>query len=99
MNVTKTHENGKIVVAVKGKINTSTSQQFSDALMPVFDEAKDIVLDFSEVVYIASTGLRVILTGYEAANAKGAKMVMRGVLDEVMKVFEMTGFIEFLEIE
>jgi len=99
MNISKTQENGRIILAVEGKISTTTSQQFQETLIPVFDEAKEVVLDFSEVAYIASAGLRVIFTGYEAANAKGAKMTLRGVSEDVMEVFEMTGFAEFLEIE
>ena len=99
MNISKTQEGGRTILAVEGKISTTTSQQLGDALIPAFDEATDVVLDFSEVAYIASAGLRVIFTGYEAANAKGAKMTLRGVSEDVMEVFEMKGFSEFLEFE
>ena len=98
MNISKTQENGKVVLAIEGKVSTTTSQRFQEALIPIFDEAKEVVLDFSEVAYIASAGLRVLFTGYEAANAKGVKMTLRGVSEDVMEVFEMTGFVEFLEI-
>ncbi|MCL2078562.1 MAG: STAS domain-containing protein [Oscillospiraceae bacterium] len=99
MNIGKTQENGRIILAIEGKISTTTSQQFQETLIPAFDEAQDVVLDFAKVAYIASAGLRVLFTGYETANAKGSKMILRGVSEDVMEVFEMTGFVEFLDIE
>ena len=56
MNISKTQENGKIILAVEGKISTTTSQQLREALIPVFDEVKEVVLDFSKIAYIARPG-------------------------------------------
>lgn len=99
MNINKTKENGKITLTATGKISTTTSQQFQEALIPAFDEAKEVILDFSQLAYIASAGLRVLFTGHEIAEAKGTKMTLRGVSAEIMEIFEMTGFASFLAIE
>lgn len=99
MNISKTQDGGKLILACEGKISTTTSQQLQDALIPAFDEAKDVVLDFSKVAYISSAGLRVLFAGHEAAGEKDAKMTLRGVSDEILEIFEMTGFSAFLDVE
>lgn len=58
-----------------------------------------IELDFQKVAYIASAGLRALMIGQKTANAKGGQMLLKNVGDMVMEVFEMTGFVDILEIE
>jgi anti-anti-sigma factor len=98
MEISKTQANGKITLAVEGKIGTTTSQQFQEALLPAFDEANEVVLDFSGVTYIASAGLRVLLMGQKTASSKNGSMTLNNVSEEVMEVLDMTGFSDMLTI-
>ena len=99
MTISKTIENGKLILALDGKLSVSTAPQLQEALLPAFDEAKDIVLDCAKLTYVSSAGLRVLLIGHEAAQAKDAKMTLSGVSEKVMETLEMTGFTNVLAIE
>ena len=98
MTINKIQEGGKLTLSIEGRLDTTTSSQLHDALIPAFDESKEFVLDFSKVEYISSAGLRVLLIGQKTANSKGAAMKLCGVSEEIMEVLEMTGFNDMLTI-
>ncbi len=98
MTINKTLEKGKLTLALTGRLDTTTSPQFQDVLIPAFDGSKEILLDFSELDYVSSAGLRVLLLGQKEAKKKGGFMTLSGVSEEVMEVLEMTGFADMLTI-
>ena len=98
MFISKTLENGKLTLALEGRLDTAASQQFQDALFPALDEAGQVELDFSKLDYVSSAGLRVLLLGQKSALEKGASMALVGVSDEIMEVLEMTRFTDILTI-
>jgi len=98
MTITKTFEDKKLTLAIEGRLDTTTSPQLNDVLIPAFNEAKEIILDFSKVEYISSAGLHILLIGQKTANSKNASMKLLGVSDEIMEVLEMTGFTNMLTI-
>jgi len=99
MTISKTKENGKLTLALDGRLDTSTSPLFQEALIPTFDEAKEIIIDFAKLIYVSSAGLRILLMGQKEAKAKNATMTLCNVSGEVMEVFDMTGFSDMLTIE
>lgn len=99
MNINKTQENGKVIFALEGRLDTTTAPQLQDVLISVFDEAKVVMLNFEKLIYVSSAGLRVLLMGQKTAKSKGASMTLNGVSEEVMEVFDMTGFSDVLTIE
>ncbi len=98
MIINKTMENGKLTLALDGRLDTTTAPQLQDILIPAFDESKDVVLDFSQLVYVSSAGLRVLLMGQKESKKQGAAMTVSGVSEEIMEVLEMTGFSDMLTI-
>jgi len=98
MTINKTREHGKLILALDGRLDTTTAPQLQDALIPAFDGEKEIILDFAKLTYVSSAGLRVLLMGQKTAKAKGASMTLTGVSDEIMEVFDMTGFSGMLTI-
>ena len=98
MIINKTLDNGKLTLALDGRLDTTTAQQLQDALIPAFDEVKEIMLDFAKLAYVSSAGLRVLLMGQKTANAKGASMTVSGVSGEIMEIFNITGFSDMLKI-
>ncbi len=58
----------------------------------------ELIFDMSDLAYISSAGLRVILKAQKYMNTKG-KMKLTGVNESVMEVFEVTGFLDILTIE
>ena len=98
MTINKTQNGDKITLALSGRLDTTTAPKLQEALLPEFESANQIELDFSELAYVSSAGLRVLLMGEKAAKAKGGKLTLVGVSAEIMEVFEMTGFADILTI-
>ncbi len=98
MDVLLKRDGDTIVVSIAGRINTATSPQFERELIPALDGVKKLVLDMTDLLYISSAGLRVILTAQKIMARQG-EMILRNLKPEVYEVFEMTGFVDFLTIE
>ena len=98
MIINKSMENETLILDLDGRLDTSTAPNLQDILIPAFDEAKKIIMDFTKISYISSAGLRVLLMGQKTAKAKNSSMTIRGVSQEIMEIFEMTGFCDMLTI-
>ena len=98
MIINKTQGNGKFTLVLEGRLDTNTAPQLQEVLIPAFDEAKEIELDFSQLAYVSSAGLRVLLIGQKTATAKGVPMTLSRVSEEIMEILEMTGFTDILTI-
>ena len=96
--IDKAQENGTLNLTVEGRLDTTTAPQFQDELLSGISGSKEICLDFEKLVYVSSAGLRVLLMGQKAATASSATMTIRNVSEDVMEVFEMTGFADILTI-
>ena len=99
MNIRKAMENEQIVLNLNGRLDTTTAPDFQQSLLAEIKTGKNIILDFSELAYVSSAGLRSLLTGQKAVAAGGQTMVLRHVSEEIMEVFDMTGFSDILTIE
>ena len=98
MNINIERENGKVLMKIEGRIDTTTAPELESAINGEGAELKSLVLDFGGVDYISSAGLRVLLTAQKKMNVQGY-MELRGVSEAVMDVFEMTGFADILVIK
>lgn len=99
MTIKKTGEADKTTLALSGRLDTTTAPQLEEVLIPEFDAAKEITLDFGELAYVSSAGLRVLLKGEKTAKSKSSKQTLINVSEEIMEVFEMTGFSDVLSIK
>lgn len=99
MIINEIKEEEKIVLKVEGRIDTNTSVEFQQWVLKGFQKTNSITVDFSDVEYVSSAGLRVILVGYKTAQSKGGMFILKNVRPNVMEVIEMTGFSRFLNIE
>lgn len=98
MTIHKTDRGGTLVLALEGRLDATAAPQLQDELIPAFDSASAVELDFEKLVYVSSAGLRILLMGQKAANEKNATMTLHGVREEIMEIFEMTGFVDILTI-
>ena len=99
MTVNKTQNGDRLTLSLSGRLDTTTAPVLQEALIPEFDGAKQIELDFSGLSYVSSAGLRVLLMGEKTAKAKGAKQILTNVSADIMDVLEITGFSGILHIE
>ena len=88
----------QLVVRVNGELNTLTAPEFEKQVFPELNGINDLVLDFEKLDYISSAGLRVLLVSKKVMDKQG-EMVVRHPNNEVMEIFEITGFKDILTIE
>lgn len=98
LSIGKKQEGTALSITLKGRLDTTTAPQLEEGLRAVLDGVEDLVFDMSALEYISSAGLRVLLSAQKTMNRQGS-MVIRNVNEEVMEVFEVTGFSDILTIE
>ena len=99
MEIKIVKENGAVIFFVKGQLDTTTFSDLEEALEPYLKDGSHLVLDFEALDYISSAGLRVILRAQQKIDELNASMVIRNSNEEVLEVFEITGFSDFLTFE
>lgn len=99
MNIERSEENGVTILALEGRLDTTTTalvdQAFAAALT---DGAKNFVWDFSRLAYISSAGLRSVLQALKHVNARGGKFAVCSLSRNVLEVFDISGFKSLITI-
>lgn len=98
MEITKTQDGSTLTITLAGRLDTSTSPQLEETIESSLDGINALAFDFTDLDYISSAGLRVLLSAQKKMNAAGT-MVVKNVCGPIMEVFEMTGFADILTIE
>ena len=100
MNVKVEELNGTYVATLQGEMDTAAALEVEETLKPLFATGgKDVIIDCKELEYIASSGLRILLSILKGAKAAGSRVVLRDVNDDINNVFQLTGFINIFEFE
>ena len=95
MNIEFNKNGGELVVALDGRLDTTTAPELESFLGKNYEGTASLVFDCEKLIYISSAGLRVLLTAHK--RMKGA-MKLINVGELVMEVLEMTGFADIWEI-
>jgi len=90
----------EVIVTLEGELDSDASKEVDDMLKPYYINGdKNITVDCEKLVYIASSGLRIMLTILKKTKATGKKMVLRHPSENVKNIFKVTGFINLFNIE
>ena len=98
MTIEKTIANAFASLKIIGRLDTSTAPELEATIDGCVAGIKELVLDCSELEYVSSAGLRVILKAQKLMNAQG-NMKLTHVNETIMEVFDITGFADILTIE
>ena len=98
LSMTKILDGDTLTVALRDRLDTLTSPELDDELSGIINGVKHLVFDMTELTYISSAGLRLLLIYQQKMKVQG-KMTIRNVRKEVMSVLKLTGFDKFLKIE
>lgn len=89
----------QMIARFEGRLDTAAAVQVSEEVKPLLEASgKEIILDCTNLEYISSSGLRIFLTIRKEAAAKGNKVVVNNINQDIRQVFMMTGFISLFEI-
>ena len=99
MEITIAEEGNQVIATFDGRLDTVAAQQISETIEPLMQNAdKTLVLDCEKMPFISSSGLRIFIKLRKETVAKGGKMVLRKVNNDVMQVFKMTKLDDIFEI-
>ena len=93
----KKNQSGTII-EIAGRLDTITAPALDKTINEDIGDVQNLALDIKGVDYISSAGLRVLLSAQKKMQKIGS-MKVTNVCQEVMEVFEMTGFADILVIE
>ena len=98
MNVTIKKEGNDLFASVEGKVDTLTAPQLGDKLAAELEGVTKVTFDFKELEYISSAGLRVLVLTAQKMGETG-EIVIKNVNNDIMGIFEATGFDEAFKFE
>ena len=100
MNAKIEEIDGKFLATLEGEMDTAAATEAEEVLKPLYNsEGKDVIIDCTKLEYIASSGLRILLSILKGAKTSGSKVIMRGMNEDIKNVFKLTGFINIIEFE
>lgn len=99
MNIEIIEENGQIKALLNGRLDTAAASDIAPQFKLLGEKAdQEIVLDFTHLEYISSSGLRLLIGLRKESAAKGGKIIIEKINDSIRNVFTMTGFYSLFEI-
>ncbi|MDO4869923.1 MAG: STAS domain-containing protein [Bacillota bacterium] len=98
MKIDKVPEGTKLTINVSGRLDTTTAPQLDEELKASIDGIESLIMDLDELEYISSAGLRVLLYAQKVMNKQG-EMIVRNANEQIMEIFEVTGFSDILTIK
>ena len=98
--VTISEQDGKIVATLIGDLDNVASSEAARGLEPIFERTDcDVLIDCTELEYISSSGLRILLNVYKHARSNGHLVTLKGLSDDVREVFVLGGFMQLFLTE
>lgn len=98
MDIIKRREGTSLTICLDGRLDTTTAPRLESELKTEVNGITALTFDLSKLEYISSAGLRVLLSCQKVMNRQG-EMKITGANESVMEVFEVTGFVDILNIE
>ncbi len=98
MTIGKKQNGEELTVVLEGRLDTTTAPKLEAELKRSLDGIKALVFDIEKLEYISSAGLRVLLSAQKVMNKQG-EMKIIGANEAIMEIFEVTGFVDILNIE
>ena len=98
MTIRMEKQAGVLTLAPEGRVDTITAPELETAIKENLDGVTSLIFDLSDLEYVSSAGLRVLLAAQKAMNAQGEMKVCH-VNETVLEIFEVTGFSDILTIE
>jgi anti-sigma B factor antagonist len=99
MEIEKSVDEGSVTFTVSGRLTAVTAEELSGVVEAVLSETKKLILDFNGLEYLASAGLRIIISAKKKLDVAGGELIIRNVSEPVMAVFELVGLDDVLTFE
>jgi anti-anti-sigma factor len=94
-----TKEDNLSTIFLDGEIDMDKTEEVKEVILPILDSGKDVVLNLSNVQYMDSSGISVLIESHQKALEKGTKLVIKDVSKSVLKVIMMAKLEQILNLE
>ena len=98
MELNTTIDGASATIALDGNLTVATTSKLEAAFADLPEDVTDITLDLADLNYVASAGLRVMVSQHKKAHQNGGSMRIANANEEVVEVLDVTGLIDILEI-
>jgi anti-anti-sigma factor len=89
---------GVTIIRLKGRLDATSTPVLEGKIKPFLEKSKMILIDFAEVDYLSSAGMRLLLSATKKIKAKNGKLVFCAIDEDVMEIMKMAGFDRILTI-
>jgi anti-anti-sigma factor len=94
MKIDVVRQEGTVIVTVSGRLSSAVADQFQDRLMAELDDKPTaLVMDFAELKFITSAGLRTLIVAAKQARSDGYHVHLCGMTDSIREVFDVSGLL------
>ena len=94
-----TEEGNVATVHLDGEIDMDVTEKAKEVIFPHIDAGKEVHLNLSNVQYMDSSGISVLIESHQRALEKGTKVVIKEVSKSVLKVIMMAKLEQILNLE
>ncbi|MBR1508830.1 MAG: STAS domain-containing protein [Eubacterium sp.] len=98
MNIAKNRNGSTLEILLEGRLDTVTSPDLDVVIKESLDGVTELIFDLDKLEYISSSGLRTLLAAQKIMNKQGTMKIV-DANEMVMEIFEVTGFIDILNVE
>ncbi len=98
LNISKEKNGSDLTLALEGRLDTTTAPELENVVKNELSGVTALVVDMAKLEYISSAGLRVLLSAQKVMNSQG-NMVIKNASEDIMEIFDVTGFTDILNIE
>ncbi len=99
MDIIKKYNEKELTIEVKDRIDTVTAPDFENEIMDEMGKFDSLIIDFTNLEYISSAGLRVLIATQKKLKPENIPMTIINVNDTINEIFRMSGFDKILKIE
>ena len=99
MQINKNYNEKELTLSIEGRVDTITSEELDKEINEEMGNFDSLIIDFTDLEYISSAGLRVLIGTQKKLNNENIPFVIKNVNDSVKEIFKMSGFNKILKIE
>lgn len=99
MDITTEKKENYNLVNVSGRLDSTTAPEFENTLLSFLEQGKENIVNFKDLKYISSSGLRVLLVAAKKLSATNEKLTIISMQDHIKEVFDISGFTDLFNIQ
>lgn len=93
MLLEKTEYPNATIFHIKGRLDASSTQELEQLILVFLEQGiKNLIMDFSELDYINSAGLRILVMSYQRLHPLGGRVAVCGAKDYIAEIFDISGY-------